>query len=277
MRRRISLCITKYLGGKGVVERKQATVVADITGLSVMHARRKLGGGPPWSLEEVMAIAARYGDTLDQMLITLGDVASPGTRECEIQIGAAWYAASAQLGDTADEAKLDDLVAVPAACRWQVMPYRLVPRKPGQTAYRVDSLQVHSAANANIRIAVLDDDVPLACSIRDSLTDVGFLAEAFGDTAMLQQQVDAFDVFIVDFFLGGNTTATSLIEFIRETKPDALILVLTGRAREAYGEEIARQIRVYRVQVHEKPAQMMYLESAIEAWIGSKERSHVQP
>jgi CheY-like chemotaxis protein len=246
----VSRRVVDYLIGKGIAERKQAGLVAEITGLSIIHARRKLSGTHSWSMDEGMSIAAHFGETLGAIV---GHAPEPvGIHEaCEVQIGSIWYAGSVCVDAEAVHARPSDLVAL----------------RVGPPAHGISSLKIFCAARANVRVAILDDDVIVASSVRDALAGHGFSAQAFFEGDQVHSAIDAFDVFIVDFFLKGEQTATSLIRAIREAKPDTLILVLTGRAREGFDDEIAQQIRLYNVQVHEKPAQMRYLVSAIEGWL----------
>jgi CheY-like chemotaxis protein len=268
VRARISQRISEYLADRGVHERKQAAHVAEVTGLSVMHARRKLAGGPSWSIEECMVIANHHGDSLGALLALPERGAQGLLAICEVQIGALWYAASADIGPRALWPKAGDLVAVRTPRRWRVMPYgKLLGNVSSDQVYSVLALSVRSSACANIHIAVLDDDATVAQTVRDGLISAGFAVVAFTSASELQAEIEQFDVFILDFFLDGDQTATALIESIREIKPDALILVLTGRAREGADAELAHQIRVFKVQMYEKPARIAYIESEVEAWM----------
>ncbi|GEM_PF-6974220 len=266
----VSRRVVGYLSGKGIAERKHAALVAEITGLSVIHARRKLSGTHSWAMDEGMAIAAHFGESLEAIVGHVSKPAKPsGTHEaCEVQIGSIWYAGSVCVDAGMDQARPSDLVALRVGQRWRVAPWRqLETLFPGHSAHGITSLNIFSAARTNVRVAILDDDVVVASSVRDALAAEGFSAQAFFESEQVQSAIDAFDVFIVDFFLTGQQTATGLIRAIRAAKPDTLILVLTGRAREGFDDEIAQQIRLYNVQVHEKPAQMRYLISAIEGWL----------
>ena len=266
-RSRVSRSISGYLTHRGVPERRQAAYVSEITGFSIMQARRKLAGGPPWSIEECMAIADHHGDSLDALL-GLPERGVPARSEpCEVQIGALWYAALVDIGPRALKAKVGDLVAYRTPRRWRVVPHGTIGHVPPDQVHSVLGLSVRSSASANIHIAVLDDDATVAQTVRDGLTSAGFAVSAFTSASALQSDIEQFDVFILDFFLDGNQTATSLIALIRELKPDALILVLTGRAREGADAELAHQIRVFKVQMYEKPARIAYIESEIEAWM----------
>lgn len=267
-REHISLCIARYLLAKGVPERKQATLVADITGLSIKQARLKLGAGPAWSVDESMELAAHFGDGLVEIFAVSNDKVSRGQQVCEVQVEGKAYAAMASVGASAiGDAKPDDLVACRSAGRWRVLPMRKVDSGV-EDALKIVSLKVLCSANSGVRIAVLDDDLTVALSVRDAFASEGFSVAAYEYAADLERDINKFDVFIIDFFLG-EETATRLIETIREAKPGNPVLVLTGRAREdaSVDAEIARLIRLSKVQVHEKPAQVQYMQSAIESWL----------
>jgi CheY-like chemotaxis protein len=263
----VSRRVVDYLMGKGIAERKHAALVAEITGLSIIHARRKLSGTHSWSMDEGISIAAHFGEALGAIVGHAPEAG--GVHEaCEVQIGSIWYAGTVCVDAGVAHAHASDLVALRVGSRWRVAPWRLLESMfAGQPVHGISALKVFCAARANVRVAILDDDVVVASSVRDALAGQGFAAQAFFEGDQVHSAIDAFDVFIVDFFLKGEQTATSLIRAIRAAKPDTLILVLTGRAREGFDDEIAQQIRLYNVQVHEKPAQMRYLVSAIDGWL----------
>lgn len=268
IRQYIAFCITQLMAKKGIAERKQAAAVAEITGLSVIQARRKLNVGPSWSIEEAMAIATHFGESLNSVFAGRDTGSSSSAMVCDVSIGRARYAGVASLGPSVTTAQPDELVAYRVGPTWQVLPFKQLDAAVGLAeVFKVDTLKLTSQANAALQIAVLDDELSVAFAVRDGLIAEGFSVQAFSSEAMLLPELERFDVFIIDFVLSPLATSTGLIKSIRLAKPEALIMVLTGWAGGDVDAELALQIRMNNVQIHEKPAKLRYLKSTIQAWL----------
>lgn len=257
--------VIAYLDAKGVGERNRVSLIADITGLSVAQARRRLGPeGPTWTVEELVRVAQHHGDQLADVLVG-ADIGQgvDASQHCEIEIAGGLYGVQARIGSVATERKPSELVAVPNAHRWRLMPFADVIE--GADCHEVTDLRLLPKLTQNIRVAILDDDASVAEALRDALVGGGLSAVAFASDEQLIERFAAFDVFIIDFVLAAGRTASSIIERIRGAKPKAPIIVLTGHAREAASGEIASLVRTFGVDVQEKPAQIMILESLIES------------
>lgn len=259
----ITQLVAAYLDGKEIGERSRASLVASITGLSIQHARKRLApNGPPWVVSELGKIAQHFGDRLGTLLAPIGSGPGPQETEvCEIEFDGRWYGAQAKVGVICAASKPGELVAVRHGQRWRIMPMEKVPQ--GAQAHEVTHINLFPKPSQNIRVAVLDDDASLARSLRDDLIGGGFSVTAFNSEEQFSGWLHHFDVFIIDFVLGAGKTATDLVQKIRDIKPDAPIVLLTGHAREAVSSEIASVVEMHRVEVLEKPAQIMILQSLI--------------
>jgi CheY-like chemotaxis protein len=260
--RQITELVVAYLDGKEVGERSRASLVASITGLSIQHARRRLApNGPPWLVSELGKIAQYFGDSLAALLSGIGPDALRDGEVCEIELDGRWYGAQALVGMAAVTSKVGELVAVRHGHRWRLMPIEKVP--VGIEAFAVAHVSLFPRPSQNIRVAVLDDDASVAKSLRDDLIGGGFSVTAFNSEEQFSGWLHHFDVFIIDFVLGSGKTAADIIQKIRDLKPDAPIILLTGHAREAVSSEIANVVEMNRVEVLEKPAPIMILQSLI--------------
>jgi ActR/RegA family two-component response regulator len=260
--RQITELVIAYLDGKEVGERSRASMIATITGLSIQHARRRLApNGPPWVVSELGKIAQYFGDSLATLLSGTGPDTSCSGEVCEIELEGRWYGAQARVEAVASAPKVGELVAVRHGHRWRLTPIEKVPA--GSEAHQVAHVSLFPRPSQNIRVAVLDDDASLARSLRDDLIGGGFSVTAFNSEEQLSGWLHHFDVFIIDFVLGSGKTASDIVQKIRDIKPDAPIVLLTGHAREAVSSEIANAVEMHRVEVLEKPAQIMILQSLI--------------
>ncbi len=259
----ITAMVIAYLDGKDVPERGRGALISEVTGLSIQHARKRLTpNGPPWVVDELGKIARHFGDGLSDLLPFASTDAKLGNgQSCEIEIAGHWYGAQARVHGMTDGCRPGQMVAVRHHDRWRLVASEQVP--PGTAAYEATHIALYPKPSQNIRVAILDDDVSVAKSLRDALIEGGFSASAFSFEGQLSDRLAEFDVFIIDFVLGEGKNACSIVEKIRGIKPLAPIALLTGHAREAASIEIAGLVRAHRVEVHEKPAQIIILESMI--------------
>ncbi|MGQ0597134.1 helix-turn-helix domain-containing protein [Aquabacterium sp.] len=271
--REITTLVIAYLDSKGVSKTSRGSLVAEITGLSPQHARRRLTPeGPPWLVSELGKIARYYGETLSELLPTLGtSEASRELQTCEIQFAERWYAAQALIGGLAKQCKPGEIVAFRHGHRWRLVPREDVPA--GSDAHEVANIGLLPKPSQHIHVAILDDDDSVATSLREALAARGFSVTAFASEELLAQQCLQFDVFIIDFVLGAGKTASAIVDKVREGHPLAPIVLLTGHAREAGSSEIATLVRSHGVEVQEKPAQVDILESMIESRLQDRRSS----
>ncbi|RUP35388.1 MAG: hypothetical protein EKK45_01180 [Curvibacter sp.] len=273
--RQVTEMVITYLDAKGVAERSRATVVAKATGLTVQHARRRLGpDGPPWVVSELGKITQYFGDKLASLLPLLSACSDVDVEPCEIELAGHWYGAMAEVGEIARGCKAGELVAFRHNHRWRLVPLEQVPS--GVDGHKVTRITVLPKPSQNIRVAILDDDASVANSLRDALSEGGLSATAFGLEERLAERLMQFDVFVIDFILGSSTTASAIVEKVRSAKPSALIVLLTGHAREDASSEIANLVRAHALHVLEKPAQIMILESLIDAHMQERSVSPTQ-
>lgn len=263
--REITALVIAYLDRKGVSKTSRGSLVAEITGLSPQHARRRLTlDGPPWLVSELGKIARYYGETLAELLPTLGtSEAARDLQTCEIRFADRWYAAQALVGNLAKQCKPGEIVAFRHGHRWRLAPIEAVPS--GSDAHEVSNIGLLPKPSQNIHVAILDDDDSVATSLREALVGRGFSVATFASEDLLAQRCAHFDVFIIDFVLGAGKTASAIVDKVREDHPLAPIVLLTGHAREAGSSEIATLVRSHGVEVQEKPAQVDILESLIES------------
>lgn len=119
----------------------------------------------------------------------------------------------------------------------------------------MEELLIRSAPTNLRHIAILDDDRLLATSLTEWFNEAGFKASSFeSDAQLLAEKLSAFDGFIVDYLLDGNSSQ-EIIAAIRRQMPEAPILLLTGKLRdgEVSESELMAVLRTSNVTFFEKP------------------------
>lgn len=215
-----------------------ADCIAALLGITATQAYKKLtmhDGG--WTLSQLDAMAQQFN-------VTLVDLLAPrGIADSE-EVKATWERATWDIGDVMpceiqvgpklnEDLTRPPLVAVAEAGEWEVHD-----KPPRHTeAYAVSELRIKLPApkelSAMPRIAFVDDDH--AALQAEALSEFGFRATGFatGEAFLHALTTDAFDAYILDWFLG-DVDSAHIIDKIREIQDDSVpILVLTG-VSEAY-------------------------------------------
>ena len=131
--------------------------------------------------------------------------------------------------------------------------------------FLVDELLIHAPQSQLKRIAILDDDASLASSLAEWFNEAGFAATAFtAGQQLLTAGVGQFDGFVVDYVLAGESSQ-SVIDAIRQRLPEAPVLLLTGKLRDATVSEaeLMAVLRSSRVTFFEKPVRPGVLAAAL--------------
>ena len=131
-----------------------------------------------------------------------------------------------------------------------------------------------SAPRAPLRVAVIDDDLLAAESLCDWFDDAGGKAQAFASAdALLGSDVQQFDAYVVDYILGAGQSSEALIRHLRHLRPQAPIVLLTGRLRDGTASEdsLTTLMRSLKVMFFEKPVRPAVLTAAL---LNSLDRSN---
>lgn len=264
--------LRSLLEQRGVHVRQQAALVAELCGLSVSQARRKLQGAS-WLFHEVAALARHCQVSLDEVCAP-PEAGSAARRappenglallegaelECEVVIG--------HLLSPRDQ-QVFALQALRDGHRWLVAaPNALQRLRPQAPRYAVERLQiVPPRGRAGLRVAIVDDDALAAGALGEWFNDAGSQAHEFATSAaLLATDLARFDAFVVDFILGPGQNAEGLITHLRQRRPTAPIALLTGRLRDGTASEdaLTALMRSLNVMFFEKPVRPGVLLAAL--------------
>jgi CheY-like chemotaxis protein len=287
-----SACLIALLERHGVPPRHQAAVIADICGISISQARRKLRGSV-WLFGEVLALCRHHGESLDAVFAASVMVpgSAPGSLTgtphtslpatlliddqrlaCDILLGpkvapggAAYHEGLLALHDP----QAGWLAGIATHLKALTPDHAAAPR------FKVDQICLRQETDApRARIAVLDDDACSAAALTDWFNEVGFEAQAYhSPEQLLAHPLSDHDAFVVDLILAGGQTSEALVERIRREQPDAPVILLTGQLREGLASEatLATMLRTQGVTFFEKPVRPAVLTAAIQ---NSLDRQH---
>lgn len=282
-----SVLAAGYLGAlmerHGVPARQQAASLAQITGISISQARRKLRGAV-WLFGEVLAVAQHFGETLDQAFPSAGVSATTPPRSTALALACAAPTQTAQF--------LMDGQAMPCEVRigaqitagmrgvvlvaghdaqgwWVASQVGLQHHGIHGPHYLVDqvSLSQHNLVQPT-RIAVVDDDLACAEALGDWFNETGYEAHTFTSAQqLLATSLTDYDAFVVDLILGAGQTSHELVEHIRSARPRAPIVLLTGQLRDGLATEahLTTMLRTQGVTFFEKPVRPAVLTATIQS------------
>lgn len=266
--RRLSLLLSE----RGTPPHQQASLLTQICGLSSSQARRKLQGAN-WSFHEVMVVAHYCGASLDT-LFPVSDTPSDLLIEPSMT---QWLSVDIQIGDFrgSGEARLGAMIRGPAPKNsllagkqpdgWLVVCAGAEQPCAGEL-FLVDELTIRQRKSIARRIAIIDDDRPLATSLAEWFTEAGFAAMAFTSARELQDHgLNRFDGFIMDYLLDSGSSE-GIIEIIRREMPGAPIMLLTGKLRDGTvaEAELMALLRTSDVTFFEKPVRPGVLVAALQ-------------
>ena len=283
----LSSWVTERLVGlmakHGVRVRQQANLLSELCGLSPSQARRKLRGAM-WSFGEVLTVTRRFGASLDQVFADSPDdgvahtvnaadasPASPATlQDATFVMGALTVPCRVRLGalvvGAADE---NALLTTQNDTGWYVGTRKQLDRHcANDQCYQADQvLLMPEPTKPRIRIAILDDDIGTTETLGDWFDATGYAAKAFTTCdQLLASRIESHDAFIVDFMLAGGDSSQAIIKRIRQTLPEAPIVLLTGKLRSGQASEadLTTLLRTLNVTFFEKPVRPSVLAATIE-------------
>jgi CheY-like chemotaxis protein len=275
----IAQAVKELMRRKRVPDRQQSRQLASILNLSYSQAHRKLNGGVDWTIGQLKVVAEHFGESLGSIGVgargdsTVAQEEPPGemqegtfvlrdgfTCQCLIWVGEQLHT----LGKV-------DFVAVHNSEGWQVVEAQHSP--DNVVRHRVNKLEIVLKRQAVPTVAIVDDEQAFADNLTEYLSESGFLATAYYDSASFEQALKGrtFDGYIIDWVLG-DRTAEELIKQIRNSEnPLAPIYLLTGELNTGMvlESELARVIRQLDVQWREKPIRLATFCAELQKALGA--------
>ena len=215
--------------------------VSEALGILRNNYIARLNGKTKWSIPDIEAAAKLFK-------VNISDIFYPkaiNIINATIDIAQDEYNCRAVIDEYTDENKKDEekfLVAVQTGSSWKITPLSNLKFK--KDFFIVKKLEISPAPNPGLRVAIIDDDIELAESLKTSLDQEGFSASAYYNAEDLIDDLrfKHFQAFIVDYDLV-TTTGLELLKIIRISQSkDALAIMLTGQGHH-HAEEIVAQLK----------------------------------
>ncbi len=244
----------------GIPKHRQAAYVGEFFKLSRAASHRRTHGTAAWTLEELQALANKFGESLPEML---GGGSARGGVRATLKIGDTETPCRIWLPSAPSTARNNVFVAMENAGAYTVVLAAAAGTLP---VLQVARIEIDQAADNPPRIAVLDDDRDVTKSICAGLREMGYQASPYNTVDALVAEIkrSPFDGYILDWKLRGGTVLP-LIEMIRDETKHGAIALISGRMRDASinTREIAEASGEFNFGLFEKPAQIEIIVAAL--------------
>ncbi|WP_194725534.1 helix-turn-helix domain-containing protein [Noviherbaspirillum malthae] len=253
--------VRDLLSRHGLPRGQQASKLAEILGLSLSQAYKKLGGVSQWTKDQLQAIATFYGVQISELtdvslsVTDMSDTKVGGKRyDAIMEVGGEQIDCVIQLGKQLKLIRDTDFVAYKHKEDgiWRVVRPRAAPF---DHVFLISSLKVTLKEPKVYSVAMLDDDRDTTDSFCEQLNDLDLDARPFYDIGTLENALASrkFDAFILDYFIG-NTTTVELIRKIRAQSAKVPIVLLTGKSADASPFEVSQMIHMFSLNWQSKPS-----------------------
>ena len=276
--------LSRLMAEQQIGLRQQATLLSELCGISPSQARRKLNGAT-WSFSEVLAVARRFGFSLDQIAsgapnggFAFSHTAdlSPTLRDARFVTESLSVPCQVLLGVQCISTPTDNSVLLAAASPegWLVGARDHLVHYQAEVPFHYAEQVLLKPDNPHQlpKIAILDDEKGVSETLCDWFAATGYEAVAFtSGEALLATDIEAYVAFIVDFVLATGDSSQTIVRALRQSRPDVPIMLLTGKLRsgEASEAELTALLRSTNVTFFEKPVRPSVVAAAIETQLSS--------
>lgn len=255
---------------------QQVGLLTRLCGLSTSQARRKLQGAN-WSFVEVLTVARHFGvslaslfpetDDSDGASATLAD-STPPLQEAVCSLAGRNFPCQVRLGALlVGAAGKDELITWQRPEGWVVGLAEQLCSVDQGPFFHADEVILTSPARRCFRIAILDDDPASSEALGEWFNASGYEATAFtSGEQLLASDLASHDAFIVDFVLAGGDSSQEVISRIRMQRPEAPVVLLTGKLRDGVVSEaeLTAVLRTTNVAFFEKPVRPSVLAATLQ-------------
>ena len=253
-----------------VATTERSRLAEKVLGIAYSAAHRRVKGEFEWKFSELAAIAAHFGESLDEVFFSAAKTrAFPATYVA----GDVHLACHVWVGQELSRPEAGSLVASREGTRWMVG--RATAESTGPV-YEVRQLLIEPNSAQPARIAVLDDQPAITESLCAFLEQAGFMADAFHSISALQSELSSvhYDAYVLDWAIGQHTVGV-LVEQLRSADAQCPIFILTGKANER-GDvvaDIAGLVAKHDVRYFSKPLDPHMITAVLSHLVPRRERT----
>jgi CheY-like chemotaxis protein len=259
---------------ENVPERRRSKTVQELLGTSYHAAHRRMTGHAPWTLEDLERVAGHYGRTVADLFQALHDTqAVVGT----FVAGGFRSPCRLWLGPATDPERPTPLVAWRDGEQWFVGPFADATK----SSVAADAVLLQPKAQAQPRVAVLDDDAGYTRIFKSALNALGYEVDAYTrpEPLLAAARAKAYDAYVIDWLLEDRATAEGLCRALRALDASALLILQSGQLAHGDVDEngLLRTAMSLDMEPVVKPVRPSFLAAKIERHIAQRKSGDVQP
>ncbi|MBF2750778.1 response regulator [Enterobacter bugandensis] len=255
----------------GIQEHKQADFIKKALGVSATHAYRKMRDISPWEVSQLQTLLSKLGYSLSEFFEHY-DKKFEKKADATIEVNKEKTDCVIYFTDTESDIN-HEFSALQINGEWCVYRTAEMHNNPlyMETKKNLVMIQIFSNPTklSKYKIAILDDDENITKTLKDTISDELYKIETFSSIEDLCESIkkDPYDAYVLDWIVHNDSVFETIKKIRTTSKPDALIIALTGQLGGAVDEEIAQAINDHDVLgPYEKPLRLNVFKTLINKY-----------
>lgn len=260
-----------FMLSAGIQEHKQADFIKKALGVSATHAYRKMRDISPWEVSQLQTLLNKLGYSLSEFFAHY-DNKFEKKANATIEVNKEKTDCVIYFANSDSDIN-HEFSALQINNEWYV--YRTNEMKDNalymDTKKNVGMIQIISNPTMvrKFSIAILDDDESITHSLKEVVADEMYKIDTFSTIDSLSEQLkkEPYDAYILDWIVCNKSVFETIKHIRKTTKPDALIIALTGQLGGSIDEEISKAINDHDVLgPYEKPLRLNVFKTLINKY-----------
>ncbi|ENZ9095972.1 helix-turn-helix domain-containing protein [Enterobacter asburiae] len=255
----------------GIQEHKQADFIKKALGVSATHAYRKMRDISPWEVSQLQTLLSKLGYSLSEFFEHY-DKKFEKKADATIEVNKEKTDCVIYFTDTESDIN-HEFSALQINGEWCVYRTAEMHNNPlyMETKKNLVMIQIFSNPTklSKYKIAILDDDENITKTLKDTISDELYKIETFSSIEDLCESIKKapYDAYVLDWIVHNDSVFETIKKIRTTSKPDALIIALTGQLGGAIDEEIAQAINDHDVLgPYEKPLRLNVFKTLINKY-----------
>ena len=260
----VAQLVRALLERHAIPRHRHVSFVGEFFQLSRAAAHQRVTRSNAWTLEELRALALRFGESVSDVVDDPTDTAKAAGVAGTLKVGAMTLPCRVWLSEEAVGQPDDQLVAIQERKGYAVIPSTA---SLGQRCWRIAKLELLPSTAKAPRVAVHDVEREVSHRVCEQLRASGVEANAYPDLNVLLDDAaqGLHDGYVISWPGVGQPTVIALLKAVRrQSRRPALVLLTGGRGYDAKNVEMAAAAAVrFGAQLVEKPVQPALLMAAL--------------
>ena len=246
--------LSNIMNERGISKNKHTTHIANVLGITITHANRKMKGFASWENSQLEKVAKSLGVSLSDLFKMVEDsyeekhagkyIFNKEELEGEITF-------SPDTERTYSAVKIND--------QWHI--------------FKTDDIEGNDIYEESRRIALLDDDKEILTTTAELLKKGPYKIDTFTSSEDLIARIQSspYDGYILDWVVN-DKSAYDVCKKIRESKkPHAMIIILTGQTGDFIDQEIAEAFNDFDILgFYNKPLRIATIQVNIDKYFRNR-------